>query len=207
MAGPHPALAELLRRFASEQVRAAATIGGNIANGSPNGDAPPALIALGARLALRKGAARREIALEDFFLDYGRQDRAKGEFVEAVTIPAAAPGLACYKLSKRFDQDISAVCGCFNLALEGSEITSARIAFGGMAGVPKRARAVEAALLGRAFTRETVEAALPAFAEDFTPLSDMRASAGYRLETAANMLLRYFLERTGARVDVLEVAP
>jgi xanthine dehydrogenase small subunit len=207
MAGPHPALAELLRRFASEQVRAAATIGGNIANGSPIGDAPPALIALGARLALRKGAARREIALEDFFLDYGRQDRAKGEFVEAVTIPAAAPGLACYKLSKRFDQDISAVCGCFNLALEGSEITSARIAFGGMAGVPKRARAVEAALLGRAFTRETVEAALPAFAEDFTPLSDMRASAGYRLETAANMLLRYFLERTGARVDVLEVAP
>ncbi len=207
MEEPHPAFAELLRRFASEQVRAAATIGGNIANGSPIGDAPPPLIALGARLHLRKGDRRREIALEDFFVDYGRQDRAKGEFVEAVTIPAAASGLACYKLSKRFDQDISAVCGCFNLALEGSEIASARIAFGGMAGVPKRARSVEAALVGRPFTRETVEAALPAFAADFTPLSDMRASAGYRLETAANMLLRYFLERTGTRVDVLEVAP
>ena len=207
MEEPHPAFAELLRRFASEQVRAAATIGGNIANGSPIGDAPPALIALGARLHLRKGDRRREIALEDFFVDYGRQDRARGEFVEAVTIPAAASGLACYKLSKRFDQDISAVCGCFNLALEGSEIASARIAFGGMAGVPKRARSVEAALVGRPFTRATVEAALPAFAADFTPLSDMRASAGYRLETAANMLLRYFLERTGTRVDVLEVAP
>ena len=207
MAGPHPAFAELLRRFASEQVRAAATVGGNIANGSPIGDTPPALIAIGARLHLRKGDRRREIALEDFFLDYGRQDRAKGEFVEAVTIPAAAPGLACYKLSKRFDQDISAVCGCFNLTVEGSEITSARIAFGGMAGVPKRARAVEAALQGRPFTRETVEAAMPAFAGDFTPLSDMRASAGYRLETAANMLLRYFLERTGVRANLLEVAP
>jgi xanthine dehydrogenase small subunit len=204
---PHPALAELLRRFASEQVRGAATIGGNIANGSPIGDAPPALIALGARLHLRRGDARREIALEEFFLDYGRQDRAKGEFVEAVTIPAAAPGLACYKLSKRFDQDISAVCGCFNLVVEGSIVASARIAFGGMAGVPKRARAVEAALAGRAFTLATIEAALPAFAEDFTPMTDMRASAGYRLEAAANMLLRHFHERSGARVNVLEVAP
>ena len=204
---PHPALAELLRRFASEQVRGAATIGGNIANGSPIGDAPPALIALGARLHLRRGDARREIALEEFFLDYGRQDRAKGEFVEAVTIPAAAPGRACYKLSKRFDQDISAVCGCFNLVVEGSILASARIAFGGMAGVPKRARAVEAALAGRAFTLATIEAALPAFAEDFTPMTDMRASAGYRLEAAANMLLRHFHERSGARVNVLEVAP
>ena len=207
MAGPHPAFAELLRRFASEQVRGAATIGGNIANGSPIGDAAPALIAMAARLHLRKGAARREIALEDFFLDYGRQDRAKGEFVEAVTIPASAPGFTCYKLSKRFDQDISAVCGCFNLALDGSKIASARIAFGGMAGVPKRARAVEAALEGRPFTRATFEAALPAFAADFAPIDDMRASAGYRLETAANMLLRHFLERTGVRANVLEVAP
>ena len=207
VAGSHPALAELLRRFASEQVRGAATIGGNIANGSPIGDAPPALIAMGARLHLRKGDARREIALEEFFLDYGKQDRAKGEFVEAVTIPAEAPGLACYKLSKRFDQDISAVCGCFNIEVKCSIIESARIAFGGMAGVPKRAAAVEAALIGRAFALETFEAALPAFAKDFTPMSDMRASAGYRLEAAGNMLIRYFHERSGAKVNVLEVMP
>lgn len=207
MAGPHPAFAELLRRFASEQVRNAATIGGNIANGSPIGDAAPALIAMGARLILRRGKVRRRIALEDFFLDYGRQDRGPGEFVEAVWIPEAVPGLACYKLSKRFDQDISAVCGCFNLGLNGSIIESARIAFGGMAGVPKRASAVEAALIGREWSLRTMTDALPAFADDFTPMSDMRASAGYRLEAAQNMLLRYFHAREGLTVSVLEVAP
>jgi xanthine dehydrogenase small subunit len=205
VATPHPAFAELLRRFASEQVRNAATIGGNIANGSPIGDAPPALIAMGAVLHLRKGDARRDMPLEEFFLEYGKQDRAKGEFVEAVTIPAAAPDLACYKLSKRFDQDISAVCGCFNLGLSGSKIESARIVFGGMAGIPKRASAVESALVGKEWSLATVEAALPAFAEDFTPMTDMRASAAYRLEAAQNMLLRYFHEREGSKVSVLEV--
>ncbi|OYX42211.1 MAG: xanthine dehydrogenase small subunit [Rhodobacterales bacterium 32-67-9] len=205
MSGPHPSFAELLRRFASEQVRRAATLGGNIANGSPIGDTPPALIAMDARLHLRRGDTRREIALEEFFLDYGRQDRARGEFVEAVTIPRSAPGLACYKLSKRFDQDISAVCGCFNLILKGSKIETARIAFGGMAGIPKRASAVEAALVGRDWTLATMTAALPAFAKDFTPMTDMRASAAYRLETAGNMLLRYFHERSGVVASVLEV--
>ena len=205
VAASHPSFAELLRRFASEQVRCAATIGGNIANGSPIGDAPPALIAMGAVLHLRKGDARREMPLEAFFLDYGRQDRAKGEFVEAVTMPAKAPGLACYKLSKRFDQDISAVCGCFDIAREGGKVTRARIAFGGMAGIPKRATAVESALVGKVWNLETVKAALPAFAEDFTPMTDMRASACYRLETARNMLLRYFHEQEGRAVSVLEV--
>ena len=207
VAGTHPAFAELLRRFASEQVRQAATVGGNIANGSPIGDTPPALIAMGALLHLRKGETRREIPLEDFFLDYGKQDRAKGEFVEAVTIPASAPGLACYKLSKRFDQDISAVCGCFAIDLEGGKIANARIAFGGMAGIPKRAMAVEAALTGKDWTLTTVTAALPALAEDFTPMTDMRASATYRLEAARNMLIRYFHERAGQAVSVLEVTP
>ena len=207
VAGTHPAFAELLRRFASEQVRQAATVGGNIANGSPIGDTPPALIAMGALLHLRKGETRREIPLEDFFLDYGKQDRAKGEFVEAVTIPASAPGLACYKLSKRFDQDISAVCGCFAIGVEGGKIANARVAFGGMAGIPKRAAAVEAALVGRDWTLATVTAALPAFASDFAPMTDMRASATYRLEAAQNMLIRYFHERAGQAVSVLEVTP
>ncbi|MCY1127990.1 xanthine dehydrogenase small subunit [Frigidibacter sp. RF13] len=205
LAASHPSFAELLRRFASEQVRGAATIGGNIANGSPIGDAPPALIAMGAKLHLRKGDTRREIALEDFFLDYRKQDRAKGEFVEAVTIPAKVPDLACYKLSKRFDQDISAVCGCFNVTLRSGRVESARIAFGGMAGIPKRAAHVEAALTGQPWTEETVRAALPAFARDFTPMTDMRASADYRLESAQNMLLRYFHERSGTATSVLEV--
>ncbi len=207
LTGSHPAFAGLLRRFASEQVRGAATIGGNIANGSPIGDAAPALIAMGALLHLRRGTERRSLPLEAFFLDYRKQDRAPGEFVEALTIPAASPGLACYKLSKRFDQDISSVCGCFNITLKGSKIEGARIAFGGMAGVPRRARAVEAALIGRDWTAMTIRAALPALAADFTPLDDMRASAGYRLTAAGNMLWRCFHERSGSAVDVLAVAP
>ncbi|MGB3148410.1 MAG: xanthine dehydrogenase small subunit [Paracoccaceae bacterium] len=202
----HPALAELLRRFASEQVRGAATIGGNIANGSPIGDGPPALIAMGATLHLRRGDKRRDLPLEAFFLEYKKQDRAPGEFVEAVTIPHTAPDLACYKLSKRFDQDISSVCGCFNITLKGSKVETARIAFGGMAGTPKRAAAVESALIGQVWNLQAVTAALPAFAKDFTPMTDMRASADYRLTTAQNMLLRYFHARTGADVSVLEVS-
>ncbi|MEZ5883468.1 MAG: xanthine dehydrogenase small subunit [Paracoccaceae bacterium] len=207
MSGPHPALAELLRRFASEQIRQAATIGGNIANGSPIGDGPPALIALGARLTLRRGPERRTLPLEDFFLDYRKQDRRPGEFVQDITLPATAPDLACYKLSKRFDQDISAVCGCFAITRKGGKVTAVRIAFGGMAGIPKRARTVEAALIGADWSEATIEAALPAFAEDFSPLSDMRASAGYRLETARNMLRRYWRDSMGETTAILGVQP
>ena len=203
----HPAFAELLRRFASPQIRNAATIGGNIANGSPIGDAPPALIALGATLHLRKGATRRAMPLEAFFLDYRQQDRLPGEFVEAVTLPTQAPALRCYKISKRFDQDISALCGCFNVTLAQGRVASARIAFGGMAGIPKRAAAVEAALLDQPWTQTTIAAALPAFARDFTPLSDMRASAAYRLTVAQNLLTRYFHDLAGTPVSVLEVQP
>lgn len=203
----HPSYAEMVRRYGSEQVRQAATIGGNIANGSPIGDNPPALIALDATLHLRKGSAQRSIRIEDFFIEYGKQDRTPGEFVEAVTIPSAAPNLRCYKLSKRFDQDISAVCGCFNLTIENDVITAARIAFGGMAGVPKRAAKVEAALLGQSLSEDTVRAVLPIFSDDFSPLSDMRASAEYRLRTAQNLLLRYLHELSGQTVSVLEVSP
>ncbi len=191
-----PDFGELLRRFGGRQVRNAATIGGNIANGSPIGDSPPALIALGATLVLRKGEVRRRLPLEAYFLDYGKQDRQSGEFVEAVEIPldTGAEALRCYKISKRFDQDISAVCGCFNLHIEDGAVALARIAYGGMAATPKRAAAVEAALLGKPWTEETVAAALPAFAEDFTPIDDMRASAGYRLLAAQNLLRRCFHE-------------
>ncbi len=207
MAGRHPSFAEMVRRYGSAQVRNAATIGGNIANGSPIGDNPPALIALGAKLHLRKGDARREMAIEDFFLSYGKQDRAPGEFVEAVTIPAQPDRLRVYKLSKRFDQDISAVCGAFNVTVADGTVTTARIAFGGMAGVPKRATAVEQALIGQPWSEATVAAALPAFAEDFTPLSDMRASADYRLGAAQAMMRRCFLEDQGVPANVLETAP
>ncbi len=203
----HPSFGELIRRFGSVQVRNAGTIGGNIANGSPIGDSPPALIALNARLHLRKGDSQRDIALEDFFVAYGKQDRAPGEFVEAISIPRQEDRLKCYKLSKRFDQDISAVCGCFSIRTDGHLVSEARIAFGGMAATPKRASAVENALLGQPWTAETVEAAMACFAEDFAPLTDMRASADYRLNSARNLLKRYYLEDTGVPLNVLEVSP
>ena len=201
----HPSYGEMIRRFASQQVRAAATLGGNIANGSPIGDNPPALIALGARLHLRQGDSRRDIAIEDFFIDYGKQDRRPGEFVEAVSIPRQPDRLRVYKLSKRFDQDISAVLGAFNVTVSGGLVTAARIAFGGLAATPKRANALEAALTGKPWNEASVTTAMAALAQDFTPLSDMRASAEYRLETAKNMLARYFDDLNGNSHSVLEV--
>lgn len=187
-----PDLGELVRRIAGTQVRNAGTICGNIANGSPIGDMPPALIALGARLTLRCGENRREIALEDFFIAYGRQDRAPGEWVESVFIPRPALDTKIHiaKLSKRFDSDISAVCGAFALTIAQGMVTGARIAFGGMAGIPARAAGAEAALTGQPWNAATVEAACAAFAQDYTPLSDMRGSAAYRLAAAANLLRR-----------------
>ena len=203
----HPGLGELIRRFGSVQVRNAATVGGNIANGSPVGDSPPALIALGATLHLRRGKDRRDLPLEDFFLDYGVQDRAPGEFVEAVSFPRQADRLRCYKLSKRFDQDISAVCGCFSTRIQAGRVEEARIAFGGMAGIPKRARHVEDALSGQEWSEATIRAVRDAWERDFTPLTDMRASAAYRLDAARNMLMRAFLDDHGADTHVLEIAP
>ncbi|MBM7066637.1 xanthine dehydrogenase small subunit [Actibacterium sp. 188UL27-1] len=207
IANHHPAFAELIRRYGSVQVRNAATIGGNIAGGSPIGDSMPALIALGAHVHLRHRDARRILLLEDLYLDYRKQDRAPGEFVEAVSIPRQPDHLKTYKLSKRFDQDISAVCGAFNITTKDKTVQTARIAFGGMAGIPKRATHVEAALIGQPWTAETAMALAPIFAQDFTPLSDMRASASYRLRTAQNMLLRAVLEDHGTQTSVLEVNP
>ncbi len=195
-----PALGALIDRIGGEQVRNMGTIGGNIANGSPIGDTPPPLIALGATLTLRRGSARRTIPLEDFFIDYGKQDRTPGEFVEAVHVPVpdAASRFAVWKISKRRDEDITAVLGAFDLRIADGRVEAARIAYGGMAATPKRAKAVEAALTGKAWTQETVEAALSAYDEDFQPISDMRASADYRMMAAKNLLRRYFLESTGA---------
>lgn len=202
----HPSYGEMIRRFASVQVRGAATVGGNIANGSPIGDNPPALIALDAMLHLRLGNVRRTLPLEEFFVAYGKQDRASGEFIEAVSFARQADHLKVYKLSKRFDQDISAVCGCFNITVEGGIVRAARIAFGGMAGVPKRAKTVEAALIGQHWNMATIKTAQAGFDADYQPLSDMRASARYRLETARAMLARYYGEDQGELVSVLEVS-
>jgi xanthine dehydrogenase small subunit len=196
----YPQLGEFWDRIGGEQVRNAGTVGGNIANGSPIGDSPPPLIALGASVTLRKGSTRRVVRLEDYFIAYGKQDRQPGEFVESVSIPALPLGeqFACYKISKRKDEDISSLCGAFRVNLDGGRVVAATIAFGGMAATPKRAKAVEAALVGQVWSLATIEAAIPVFASDYQPLTDMRASAEYRLLAAQNLLRRFFLETTGA---------
>ncbi|HVW55981.1 MAG TPA: xanthine dehydrogenase small subunit [Rhizobiaceae bacterium] len=200
LAGRVPTLANLIDRIGGEQVRNMGTIGGNIANGSPIGDTPPPLIALGATLTLRKGKTRRTIPLEDFFIDYGKQDRQASEFVEAVHVPLPKPEsrFAVYKVTKRRDEDITATLGAFNLTLDKSgKVEMIRIAYGGMAATPKRARSVEAALVGKPWTRAVVDAALDEYEKDFRPLTDMRASADYRMLASKNLLLRFFLETSG----------
>jgi xanthine dehydrogenase small subunit len=195
-------LGPLVDRIGGEQVRNMGTIGGNVANGSPIGDTPPPLIALGAELTLRKGNARRTIPLETFFVAYGKQDRQPGEFVESVHVPVPAKGtkFAVYKVTKRRDEDITATLGAFYLTLaKDGTVTDIRIAYGGMAATPKRATAVEKALTGKAWNEATVEAAMAEYAKDFTPLTDMRATAEYRALAAKNLLLRFYIETTGTK--------
>lgn len=201
-------LGELIRRFGGWQVRNAATVGGNIANGSPIGDTPPALIALGARLELQEGKKIRAIPLEEFFLDYKKQDRAPGEFVLAVTVPKLKGGehFRCFKLSKRYDQDISAVMGAIKLRLDGRIISNARIAFGGMAATPKRARHTEKQLHGINIDDDrAVSDAVAALKDDFKPISDMRASAEYRLTAARNLLAKAITEIAGTLTQATRV--
>ncbi len=200
-----PQMARLIDRIGGGQVRNMGTIGGNIANGSPIGDMPPPLIALGAELTLRSHSGRRKLPLEDFFLAYGRQDRMAGEFVEKVVVPRPADGsfFAVYKVSKRRDEDISALCGAFYMELDAEgRVGAIRIAFGGMAATPKRARHVEDALSGRPWSWETVSDAQAAFEADYTPLTDWRASADYRSLAARNLLTRFFLETAGAETQL-----
>jgi xanthine dehydrogenase small subunit len=203
----HPSFATLIKRYGSTQVRNAATIGGNIANGSPIGDGPPALIALDAMLHLRKGSITRQMPIADYFIEYGKQDRDIGELVTGVSIPKAVDNLHCFKLSKRFDQDISAVCGCVWIELDDDTISKVRLAYGGMAGIPKRAKHAEDVLRGKTWSEDTIRHAMDEMTKDFTPLSDMRASAKYRMQTAQNMLLRVWHERNGQTTSVHEVTP
>lgn len=189
-------LSELRQRFASLPIRHAGTLGGNVANGSPIGDSMPWLIALGSQVVLRAPQGERVLALEDFYLGYQQKDLQPGEIVQAVRVPLPTAGLRLrtYKLSKRFDQDISAVCAAFAITLDGGCVANARIAFGGMAATPKRAAAAEAALAGREWTEETLREAMAALEQDYAPLSDMRASSSYRLMAAQNLLRRFWLE-------------
>lgn len=191
-------LGELIRRIASTQIRNSGTIGGNIANGSPIGDMPPALIALGATLVLGSSDGERALPLEAFFIEYGKQDRKPGEYVKRIIIPTKVTGqeFRTYKISKRFDQDISAVCAAFNVIIDDGNVVNARICFGGMAGIPLRASAAEDCLRGQPWTAEVVQDAMGEMLNDYTPMSDMRASEDYRMQVAQNLLMKFFVETT-----------
>jgi xanthine dehydrogenase small subunit len=196
-AGAGAPLAEVWKRFASPPVRHAGTLGGNVANGSPIGDGAPVLMALDAQLVLRHGPDQRTISLTDFYLGYQRNALAAGEFVEAIEVPALAASaqLRVWKVSKRYDSDISAVCAAFALRLDAAGVIDhVRLAWGGVAATVARAARAEAALLGQPWTEATLTAAQAALAQDFQPLTDLRASAGYRQRVAANLLRRLWLE-------------
>ena len=197
-----PDMHEFWSRIGGEQVRNMGTVGGNIANGSPIGDTPPALIALGASITLRRGSERRTVQLDDFFIDYGKQDRRPDEFVERVHIPFPGKNdkFAVYKISKRRDEDISSVCGAFRVTLDKGVVSDAVIAFGGMAATPKRARSAETALVGKSWTEAAALDAQGELARDFSPISDWRASADYRALVSGNLMRRFWLETAGEPV-------
>ena len=196
LAAHWPAARQMGLRFASRPIREAGTMGGNIANGSPIGDSAPVLIALGATVVLRRGDQQRTMPLQDFYLDYMKNQLQSGEFVQALRVPLPSAGdtLRVYKLSKRYDCDISGLAAGLWLRLDGDTVADARFAFGGLAGIVKRAAGAEAAVRGQPWTEATVQRAMAAMDLEFQPLSDLRASAGYRRRSARNLLQRLWLE-------------
>lgn len=192
----YPQLGEMEKRFASIPIRNSGTLGGNVANGSPIGDSMPWLMALGAEVELHGTSGPRRLALDALYTGYMRNAMQDDEVLASIIIPLPFQGqvFRSYKLSKRFDSDISAVCAAFELQLDADVIISARIAFGGMAATVQRAAACEQSLQGQTWTEDTLQRATEALATDYTPMSDMRASAAYRQRTAANLLKRFFLE-------------
>jgi xanthine dehydrogenase small subunit len=208
LASIDPDIGEILRRFGSVQVRTAGTVGGSIANASPIGDLAPLFIALGGSIELRKGERIRALPLEQFFIGYGKQDREASEFVRRLIVPKLPPAtfFKAFKISKRFDEDITTVLGAFRIALEGDRIASARVAFGGMAATPKRALTVERALVGAALHDVGIwRSAAERIGDDFTPLTDMRASAEYRLGVARNLVIKALAEIAGVSSPMTRV--
>ena len=196
LAAHWPSLREVGLRFASLPVRQAGTMGGNVANGSPIGDSAPVLMALDAAIVLQHGEQLRQMPLAGFYVDYMKNRLQPGEFVRRLVVPLPGAGqVRGYKISKRFDCDISAVCAGLAIDVDaGGTVVMARFAFGGMAATVRRAALAEAAVLGQPWTEATAQAAMAALAQDFKPLTDMRASAAYRLQVAQNLLRRLWLE-------------
>jgi len=202
----YPEFGQMLYRLGSTQVRNSGTLGGNVGNASPIGDTPPVLIALGAKLVLRKGQGTREISVEDYFVDYKVTKLEPGEFIQSIEIPKATSKkyLKVFKISKRLDDDISTVLACFCVEFSKQKVADIKVAFGGMAGIPKRAFACEKMLMGKAPTDQNISLAMMALATDFSPLSDVRASSKYRMQVAKNLVRKCFyeLEQTHASTRI-----
>lgn len=203
LAKQYPELGEMILRIGSTQIRNWGTLGGNIGNASPIGDMPPALIALGATMTLRKGDSEREILVQDYFKDYKVTDLAESEFIQTIHIPKAQAGqqLKVYKISKRIDDDISAVLAAMFLEIDGKNVKTARFAFGGMAAIPKRGDACEAALVGQPWQQATIDAAKQALSQDFQPMSDVRASDQYRMKVAQNLIQKCYFELQNRTIE------
>lgn len=206
---PFPPLHRMLRYFASRQIKNRGTVGGNVCNASPIGDTPPVWLALGAVAVIASASGERRVSFDDFFLDYRKTALVAGEILVAVEVADIAANVACgaYKVSKRRELDISTVCGCFAITLDEGRVTSARLAYGGMAATPKRAKTAENALIGKIWTEEAVEAAMAALVDDFKPLSDLRGTSWYRDTVAKNLLRGFFLETQHSRLPRLPTYP
>ena len=193
-----PSLEELLLRFGSPQIRNQATIGGNVANASPVGDTPPVLLALDATVELRKGVATRTLPIREFFHSYKKTALESGEFIVSIFIPFNDNDatVRAYKVTKRFEDDISAVCMVAHWSKVNNRFADVRVAFGGMAEIPSRGKACESVLEGSSFDLQTIDKAALALSEDFSPIDDLRASATYRKKLAGNLLRRAFLAET-----------
>lgn len=201
-----PQLHAFASRFAGLPVRNSGTLGGNVANGSPIGDAMPLLIALGANVVLMSVRGHREIALDYLYTGYRKNVMEPDEVLAWIKVPKPTAGelLKVYKISKRFEDDISAVCLAIKLHIAEDKVVSAAIGAGGVAATPARALKTEAVLIGQAWTQATVKQAIIKLRDEFSPISDMRASAGYRLQVLGNLLQRFWLESQGIRDINLE---
>ncbi|MDM7944553.1 MAG: xanthine dehydrogenase small subunit [Hydrogenophaga sp.] len=207
-----PTLKTFAQRFAGLPVRNSGTLGGNVANGSPIGDSMPLLIALGANVVLmrrdarRQAVAHRELKLEDLYTGYRTNVMKPDELLCWIKVPRPQDKefLRAYKISKRFDDDISAVCLAIRLTLDDGKVGSISIGAGGVAATPVRARQTEAALLGQVWDADTVMAAMATLRAEFQPISDMRASAAYRQTVLGNLLQRFWLESQGMQAINLE---
>jgi xanthine dehydrogenase small subunit len=191
----YPDFNTILKRYGSIQIRNIATIAGNIVTASPIGDSLPLLLSLDASISIESFNTKTILSLKDFFISYRKTKLKKGQFISSIRIPIYKKNIfKAFKISKRIDDDISSVCASFNVAIVNKKIKNIKIAYGGMAPIPKRAIHCEKILLNSDFSEEVILKAQISLETDFQPISDMRASKNYRMEIAKNLLLKCFTE-------------